>query len=120
MTQTMESKNFDTAEETRRFPNGKLEIVSIGGTQMGRATFEPGWRWSQSVKPIAGTESCQVAHLGFVISGRITVAMDDGSRFELGPNDACSIPPGHDAWVDGPEPCVMLDFVGYAEYAKAR
>ncbi len=115
-----ESKSFEVPEETRTFPKGKLEIVNIGGTTMGRATFEPGWKWSESVKSIAGTDSCMAPHLGFMLSGRMTIVMDDGTVLNFGPNDAMSIPPGHDAWVVGDTPCVIVDFVGYENYAKPR
>lgn len=115
-----ESKSFEVPEETRTFPKGKLEIVNLGGTTMGRATFEPGWKWSESVKSIAGTDSCMAPHLGFMLSGRMTIVMDDGTVLNFGPNDAMSIPPGHDAWVVGDAPCVIVDFVGYENYAKPR
>lgn len=115
-----ESKSFEVPEETRTFPKGKLEIVNLGGTTMGRATFEPGWKWSESVKSIAGTDSCMAPHLGFMLSGRMTIVMDDGTVLNFGPNDAMSIPPGHDAWVVGDTPCVIVDFVGYENYAKPR
>ena len=85
-----------------------------------RAIFEPGWKWSESVKPIAGTDSCQVAHMGYQISGRMKVRMDDGSEQEFGPGDAGVIPPGHDAWVVGDEPVVFIDFQGAALYAKPQ
>ena len=115
-----ESKNFTNPEETRTFPKGRLDIVNVGGTTMGRARFEPGWKWSQDVKPIAGTESCQAAHLGNVISGEMTVVMDDGSTMRMRAGEAFSIPPGHDAWIEGNEPCVVVDFVGFADYARPK
>jgi len=98
---------------------GQVEIVKVGDGVVGKATFEPGWRWSEHVKPIAGTESCQAAHLGYVLSGRQTAVMDDGSELDFGPGDVVAIPPGHDAWVVGDEACVVLDFAGMGEYAKA-
>jgi len=116
--ETIEKKNLSSPDETRPFSKGKLEIVTIGGTALGRATFEPGWKWSESVKPIAQTESCQAAHLGYVISGRMKIVMDDGTELEFGPGDAMSVPPGHDAWILGSEPCEVVDFVGFANYAK--
>ena len=117
---TLESKSFDSPDETRPFAEGKgkADIVSVGGHDIGRGTFEPGWRWSEHVKPIAGTDSCQTAHLGYVLSGRMHVVMDDGSEGECGPGDAISIPPGHDAWTVGDEPCVMVDFGQIENYAK--
>ena len=85
---------------------------------VGRATFLPGWRWSEHVKPIAGTDSCQAAHLGYFVSGRMTVVMDDGETVEYGPGDFADMAPGHDAWIVGDEPCVFVDWQGYADYAK--
>jgi len=117
-TRTAESKKLDKPDETRPFDKGKLEIVNLGGTMLGRATFEPGWKWSECVKPIAQTESCQAAHLGYMVSGRMKVVMDDGTELEVGPGEAMSLPPGHDAWIVGNEPCVFVDFVGFANYAK--
>jgi hypothetical protein len=115
----IEVKNFDSPDETRPFEGkGKANIVNIGGKVVGKAVFEPGWRWSENVKPIAQTDSCQVAHLGYVISGRMKVYMDDGSEAEVGPGDVMAIPPGHDAEVIGDEPCVSLDFGEFGDYAK--
>jgi quercetin dioxygenase-like cupin family protein len=119
-TQYADRKNFSKPDETRTFPKGRLEVVTVGGHSMGRATFEPGWKWSESVKPIAQTESCQAAHLGYVISGRMEVVTDDGTKFDYGPGDAMSLPPGHDAWIVGSEPCVVVDFVGFENYAKPK
>jgi uncharacterized RmlC-like cupin family protein len=114
-----EVKNFDSPDETRPFEGkGKAEVVTIAGQVVGKATFEPGWKWSNNVKPIAGTDSCQVSHLGYVLSGRMKVYMDDGSEFEVGPGDVMAIPPGHDAEIVGDEPCVSLDFGEFGEYAK--
>jgi mannose-6-phosphate isomerase-like protein (cupin superfamily) len=115
----IEVKNIGTPDETRTFDHGKLEVVTLSGVVFGKATFEPGWRWSQSVKPIAGTDSCQVHHNGYVLSGRMHVTMDDGSEDEAGPGDVLVIPPGHDAWTVGDEPCVVFDFSSQiAQYAK--
>lgn len=111
-------KRFDTPDETRPVAKGKAEIVKLDEVQVMRTTFEPGWRWSESVKPIVKTDSCQVHHIGYVISGRMVIRMDDGTTAEIGPGDVGVIPPGHDAWVTGDEPCVMLDFAGAAAYAK--
>src|SRR3712207_1649092 len=97
-----------------------MEVVTLGATTVGRATFEPGWKWSSNVKPIAGTDSCQVSHLGYVESGRMRVFMDDGSEGEVNPGDVFAIPPGHDAEVIGDEPCVLLDFGEFGDYAKRR
>ncbi|MEW1551419.1 cupin domain-containing protein [Streptomyces tsukubensis] len=113
-------RNFDTADETRPFEDGKgrLEVLNTSGGPVGRAVFEPGWRWSEHVKPLAGTDSCLAAHTGCIVSGRMTIAMDDGQRADAGPGDFIEIPPGHDAWVVGDEPCVTIDWTGYGEYAK--
>jgi uncharacterized cupin superfamily protein len=116
---SIEVKSFDSPDEVREFEgNGKADVVNLGGRNVGRGTFEPGWRWSENVKPIAGTESCEVSHLGYCVSGRMRVTMDDGSDGELGPGDVVAIPPGHDAEVVGDEPCVFLDFGEFGDYAK--
>jgi quercetin dioxygenase-like cupin family protein len=114
----MEKKALDTPDETRRFDNGRLDLVTLPSATIGRAVFEPGWRWSDHVKPIAGTDSCQAPHTGYVISGRLGTRMDDGQEMEFGPGDAFTIPPGHDGWTVGNEPAVVLDFTGAADYAK--
>jgi len=95
-----------------------MAIVHVGDTTFGRGTFEVGWRWSQDVKPIAGTDSCQAHHTLYILSGRMHVVMDDGTEFELGPGDAGVIGPGHDAWTVGDEACVAFDTTGVARYAK--
>ncbi len=115
----MEIKNFDSPDETRPFEGkGEARVVEIGGRVVGKGTFQPGWRWSVNVKPIAGTESCQVSHLGMVISGRMRVVMDNGAEGVVGPGDVFALPPGHDAEVVGGEPCVMVDFGEFGDYAK--
>ncbi|RYV52396.1 cupin domain-containing protein [Pengzhenrongella frigida] len=113
-------KSFDAPEETRPFVGGtgQLQMVNLDGAPVGRATFQPGWRWSEHVKPIAKTDSCQAAHLAYVVSGRIKVVMDDGEEMEFGPGDLAQMAPGHDAWTLGDEPCVLVDWQGYADYAK--
>ena len=118
-TTALEVKNFDSPDETRPFEGkGKADVLVVGGQTIGRGTFEPGWRWSENVKPIAGTDSCQVSHLGYVLSGRMRVFMNDGTEGTCSPGDVCAIPPGHDAEVVGDEPCVMLDFGEFGDYAK--
>jgi quercetin dioxygenase-like cupin family protein len=115
----LETKSLDSPDETRPFEKGRAEIVTLGGMTVGRGVFEPGWRWSEHVKPIAGTDSCEVAHTGYVVSGRLRVVMDDGSEGEVGAGDAYVIPPGHDAWTVGDETLVAVDFSGgMADYAK--
>lgn len=113
-------KSLNSPEETRPFENGmgKVELVDLDRGGVGRATFEPGWRWSQHVKPIAKTDSCQAAHAGYYVSGRMRVVMDDGEEMDFGPGDYAVIPPGHDAWIIGDEPCVVLDWQGFVDYAK--
>jgi quercetin dioxygenase-like cupin family protein len=113
-----ELKSVQTPDETRTFENGKMDVVKIGGGTVGRATFEPGWRWSQHVKPIAGTEYCEAPHFLYQISGRMKVVMKDGREMESGPGDVAVIPPGHDAWVVGDEAVVVVDWGGAANYAR--
>jgi hypothetical protein len=116
---TLEARNFTTPDETRTFAgHGKMDLVKLKGGMIGQAVFEPGWRWSQDVKPIVKTESCQVHHLGYVVSGRMHVVMVDGSEGEVRPGDVFDVEPGHDAWVVGDEPCVVLEFGNAAIYAK--
>jgi quercetin dioxygenase-like cupin family protein len=117
----LEAKSFDTPDEVRPFEGdmGQVEVVTMSGGIVGlRGTFRPGWRWSSHVKPIAGTDSCQANHVGYVMSGRMTVRMDDGDEVSFGPGEAFHIPPGHDAWVDGDEDFVSVDFGGSEDYAK--
>jgi hypothetical protein len=113
-------KNFAQPDETRTIPKTKVELVSLGETTAMRMTAEPGWKWSECVKPTAGTESCEVAHTIFVQQGRMAVRMKDGTQLELGPSDVSTIAPGHDAWVLGDEPFVGIDFVGGVGYGKAK
>ncbi|NUS73905.1 MAG: cupin domain-containing protein [Corynebacteriales bacterium] len=109
--------SLESPDETRKFKaHGYVEIVNIGEFSMARATFEPGWKWSNDLKPIAGTETCEVRHTGVFLSGRMTVHADDGSEVQYGPGDVFVIEPGHDAWVEGDEPCILLD-TGMAPYA---
>lgn len=116
----IQKKRFDTSTDVRPFEanTGQLRVIDLDGPSVGLATFEPGWRWSEHVKPIAGTASCMAPHAGYVMRGQMTVRMDDGSEMTLNAGDVVSIEPGHDAWVVGDEPCVMLDWQGYADYAK--
>jgi quercetin dioxygenase-like cupin family protein len=118
----IESKSLDQPDETRPLidDKGKVEVVELGGATVGRAVFEPGWKWSEHVKPIAGTDSCQAPHLGYIISGRMKVVMDDGSEGEAGPGDVVRIEPGHDAWVVGDDVCEVVDFGPSPAYAKPQ
>lgn len=115
-------KSFDDPEETRPFEEGKgrLQLVDSPHGQVGRGTFEPGWQWSKHVKPIAGTDSCQASHIGYVVEGRMKIVMDDGEEAVYGPGDFMVCPPCHDAWVIGDERCVIIDWQGYADYAKRQ
>jgi mannose-6-phosphate isomerase-like protein (cupin superfamily) len=112
--------SLDTPEETRPFEGGtgQVEMVNMAGGPVGRATFQPGWRWSEHVKPIAKTDSCEAAHMGYFVSGRMNVVMDDGQEMEFQPGDFAVIPAGHDAWTVGSEPCVVIDWQGFADYAR--
>ena len=110
-------KRFEHPDELRTFEKGKFEIIQIGGMTLGRATYEPGWKWSVHVGPALGAKSCQVEHIGIVVSGRATAAMDDGRVIEMRPGDIFFIPPGHDSWVVGEEPYVSLHLLGAEKYA---
>lgn len=114
----MQSKSFSKPDEVRTFDKGKVELVTLGGVTFGRATLMPGWKWSTCVKPIAKTKSCEAPHLQYHIFGRLAVQMDDGSQQEFGPGEVSHLPPGHDAWVVGTEPVVVIDITGMGEYAK--
>jgi quercetin dioxygenase-like cupin family protein len=107
------------SDELRRFDHGQLAVVDVAGVTVGRVVFKPGWRWSDHLRPLAGTGSCQVAHVGYILSGRIRIRMDDGSEATAGPGDAFVVSPGHDGWVVGDEPCVMLDGPGGVDYARS-
>ena len=116
---TFEKRNIDTADDTRAFPNGEMKLVNLEGVVFARATFQPGWRWTESLKPMMGTDSCEVHHNGYVAAGRLHLKMDDGTEDELGPGDVFVAKPGHDAWVVGDEPCVVFDFSSdVTRYAK--
>ena len=116
----VESKTFNTPDEVRRFEKGKLELVNVAGASVGRATFEPGWKWSTCVKTIAKTASCAAAHFGYQLSGTMVTRMDDGTETTSRAGDVLCIPPGHDAWVVDNETVVILDFQGMANYAKGK
>ena len=113
-------RNFDAPDETRTPDKTQVDIVKLGATTVGRATFQPGWKWSECVKPVVGTDRCQVRHLGVVLEGRLHVVHDDGTEGEAGPGDTYVIEPGHDAWVVGDETYVAYEFESKTveEYAK--
>jgi class 3 adenylate cyclase len=112
-------KRFDRPDEIRRVEKAHIELVELGELTIGRAIFEPGWRWSEHVKPIVGTESCQVHHLGYVVSGHLHIEMTDGASMDVMGGDAFEIPPGHDAWVIGDEPWISVDWAGRRLFAKS-
>jgi hypothetical protein len=114
----MQRKTMSAPDERRTFPKGTLELVTLGGVTFGRGTFEPGWRWADSVKPLVKTESCLAPHTQYHVSGRLHVRMDDGTEAEFGPGDVSVLPPGHDAWVVGTDPVVVIDISGMTEYGK--
>jgi uncharacterized cupin superfamily protein len=117
----VQSRDFDSPDETRTPDKTQVDVVRMGETTVGRFAFEPGWRWSECVKPVAGTESCQARHVGVVHSGRLAVRHEDGTEVELGPGEAYIIEPGHDAWVVGDERFVGFEFESRSaeEYAKS-
>jgi quercetin dioxygenase-like cupin family protein len=112
-------KRFESPDEVREFERGRFEVVELGGVTIGRATYEPGWRWSEHVAPLAGTPFCNVEHVGLVVSGRATAAMVDGEVVELSPGDLFYVPAApHDSWVVGDEPYVSLHFLGAGKYTR--
>jgi quercetin dioxygenase-like cupin family protein len=113
-------KRFEDPDEVRTFEKGKFEIVHLGGMTIGRASYEPGWRWSAHVGAASGQKSCQVEHVGLVLSGRATAAMDDGRIIEMKAGDLFYIAPGHDSWVIGDEPYVSLHLMGAGDYAQHK
>ena len=112
--------NFDSPDETRSPEKSRVDVVNVGGATAARMTFQPGWRWTECIKPIAGTDTCQAHHLGVVVGGRLHVVHDDGTEGEVGPGDVYVVEPGHEAWVVGDEEFVAYEFQSQAaaEYAK--
>lgn len=115
-----EVMSFGKPDEVRTFPKGRLELITLGGATVGRGIFEPGWKWSESVQPIAKTKSCEAAHFQYHVSGVIKVVMDDGTELECHPGDVSLLPSGHDAWVVGNEPVVIIDFQGMVDFGKSH
>ena len=113
-------KTFEEPDEVRTFELGTFEVVTLGGMTIGRARYEPGWRWSEHVGSRTGETSCPVSHVGMVVSGRAAVRMDDGEEFVMEPGQVFAIPGGHDSWVVGDEPYVSLHFLGANDYAAAH
>ena len=111
-------KRFEEPDEVRTFPKGKYETVQMAGLTLGRATYDPGWKWSEHVGRALGQEKCEVEHVGLVLSGRAAVAMNDGRVIEMCAGDVFYIAPGHDSWVVGDEPYVSLHLIGAGTYTK--
>ena len=116
----LEAKSMNRPDEVRSFDKGKVELVKIGGATVGRGIFQPGWKWSESVKPLAKTKSCEAPHFQYHVSGTLRVRMDDGTEVDLKAGDVSLLPNGHDAWVVGNEPAVVVDFQGMIDYAKDK
>ena len=116
--QMTDHRSFAAPDEVRDFPNGRAEILNVSDTPIGRLTLQPGWRWSNDVKPAAGTDSCEAPHFQYHLSRRLMIQMDDGREIVAGPGDVTSLPAGHDAWVLGDEPVVVVDWFGASNYAK--
>jgi hypothetical protein len=114
-----EHKRFDSADETRTFEKGRVDLLNIGGATIGQLTLEPGWRWSEHVKPLAGTDWCEAPHFQYQVSGRVHVVMQDGTEFDAEAGSVHALPQGHDAWVVGDEPVVLVDWWGASNYAKS-
>jgi hypothetical protein len=111
-------KDFTSPDEVREFDKGRLELVGVGDSQIGRLVLEPGWRWSESVKPIAGTDLCEAPHFQYHVSGTLRIQMEDGTEFDATPGQVTALPSGHDAWVVGDEQVVIVDWYGASNYAK--
>ena len=114
-----ELKSFGKPDDVREFPKGRVELIHIGKATIGRATFQPGWKWSESVQPLSKTKSCEAPHFQYHVSGELMVKMDDGTVLQCKPGDVSLLPLGHDAWVVGNEPAVVVDFQGMLDYAKS-
>jgi hypothetical protein len=115
---TLEHRDFTAPDETRTPDKTTVELVNIAGGQVGRYTFQPGWKWSEWIKPVVGTDSCQVEHVGYCIAGKVHVSYADGTEADIKAGEVYRIGPGHDAWVVGDEPMVSVEFQGAANYAK--
>lgn len=113
-----QKKDFKSPDEVRTFEKGRMELVKINGGVVGRLTLEPGWKWSTHVKPIAKTQWCEAPHFQYHISGRLHIVTSDGKEFDAGPGEVISLASGHDAWVVGNEPVVLVDWYGATDYAK--
>jgi hypothetical protein len=116
----MQKKSLSLPDETRRFDKGQVQLVSLGGVTFGRATLLPGWKWSTCVQPLVKTKTCEAPHLQYHVAGRLHTVMDDGTEAEFEAGDVSLIPPGHDAWVVGNEPVIVIDITGMVDYAKFK
>ena len=116
--QTIEQRDFADPDEVRTFDRGRAEILAVGGTEIGRLVLSPGWRWSEHVKPIAGTDLCEAPHFQYHVAGTLRVRTADGEEFDATPGQVTSLPAGHDAWVVGDEDVVVVDWFGASHYAK--
>jgi hypothetical protein len=117
-TQSTQHCSFAQPDEVRSFPHGRLELIRVGGSDIGRLVLEPGWRWSNDVKPVAGTDLCEAPHFQYHVSGTLRIRFADGTEFEAKPGDVTSLPSGHDAWVVGEDEVVVVDWFGASEYAR--
>ncbi|MFK0298010.1 cupin domain-containing protein [Brevundimonas sp. NPDC090276] len=113
-----ETRSHDSPDELRTPDKTRVEVVRLSDATLGRFSFEPGWKWSECIKPVVKTDSCQLAHIGHVVSGHLTVRMDDGTQKTLSPGTSYAIPPGHDAWVEGDEGFVGIEVLSAGQYAK--
>lgn len=118
MSTKAERKSFLSPDETRSFECGQVDLINVGGSEIGRLALEPGWRWSTHVKPLAGTELCEAPHFQYHVQGTLHILMADGTSFDARPGDVTALPQGHDAWVVGDEPVVVIDWWGASNYAK--
>jgi quercetin dioxygenase-like cupin family protein len=116
----LESKSHDAPDESRTPNKTRVDVVRLEGFTLGRLTFEPGWVWSECVKPVAGTDSCQVSHVGYAVTGRIRIRLNDGTEQVISAGESYTIPPGHDAWVEGNEPFVGTEVMSAEQYAKPQ
>ena len=115
----LEVKSHKSPDEVRSPAKSRVEVVHVGGYTLGRLNFEPGWRWSECIKPVVKTDSCQLSHVGYAVSGKITVRLKDGTQKTIVAGDSYTIPPGHDAWVEGSEPFVGIEVLSAEQYAKS-
>jgi len=115
---SFQAKSHDMPDEVRTPAKTRVEIVRLEGFTIGRFVFEPGWRWSECIKPVVGTDTCQVSHVGYLVSGRLNIQMTDGAKYTIEPGQSYTIPPGHEAWVEGDEPTVAIEVVSAEQFAR--